>query len=309
MAKLFYSVILPVLGLQFVTWGLYYTFGMYYANMVTDFNSSYSFMGMVGTGASAFIAVFSLINPWLAKTFGYPFCVFFGGILTAVAFFSTSFVTNQYLVLLTYSVIFGMSGSITYMVYGVLFDNITENLDLIMTAISIAINVAYVLFSCFAQYEMSHDHDWRVIFRYYFSVLGLMYACSAYFFVGIPSSYDEYRSIDQQDDPVTTHNNALHSHSHADDAAEAFTRTRSLSMEHLKNAKNLCGFERLVKDRSALILCISNFFYLAVSIVPYKFALIYVTNNGSSSSDALYYLVPIVGGVSKMIGKLSIYKF
>ena len=301
-------VAFPVAFLNAVTFGLYATYGMYYSLFVEDFNSTYSFMGLVGTSVSLFISVFSQANPWIEKTFGYSVCVVVGGLLTALTFFATSYDTNQYEVLFTYSMILGMSGSVSYLVYGHLFENLDAiELKWAFSGIQLGTALFYILFSCFVEYKLHSGSTWRNVFRYYFSVVGLLYtAFAVFFFVYQCRNKSEYTELPTEEVlsevDLPTRAGSLSEHkSEGNEPAERPVDHRPFLVE-----EDTGGWVRLLSttDRcSALAVTISNFLTVITCVVPSKFALIYCTDNGTES-EFVNYLVPVVLGSAQILSSV-----
>ncbi len=141
--------------MQFIYAGVFFSFAQYYPLLVDQFDSTYAFIGFIGTSVSGFSNFVSPISSALVSRFGYATVIPVAGLLVALAFILTSLETQAWQLFFSYSILFGAScGTISHLSLSFLLEVIEtkKEVALAMGISNIGTGLGYISISCFVAY-------------------------------------------------------------------------------------------------------------------------------------------------------------
>eukprot|EP01033_Poteriospumella_lacustris_P002202 gene2202-1607_t len=331
------SIISLAFIVEFTCWGLFYSYSMFFTSLVEDLNSSYAFMGFIGTFVLAVAYFMGTIPAMLVEATSYGVVIALAGVFLFLSFFITSYDMNDWEALFSYALLLGIANGFTVVVFNYFVDHIENDFNMAISVTTTAAGFGMMFFSCVAAYLLINDiMHWREIFRV-FSSAGAVVIVTALGFqyyepTKVPRVVDdeatagERRAIlteeqraaggvvsetpaaagDSEENPLTHRKHKDHKHEvpHPAHLEPETPLSRNDSDSSDPSAKAQAhGWELVFSptDHRALYLFISHFFAFATSFFPFKISIFYI-ETVSSDQNCLYYM-PITLGVGMILSR------
>lgn len=286
--------ILFVWVMQVVFGGIFYSFAQYFSLMKDSFsNSTYSYIGFVGTSLAGISNFVGPTSAWLVLNHGYLVVVMVSAVVFALGLILTSYDNMQWELFFTYSVIVGVSlGIMNHLSMAFLTDSFSsrEELSYGMAISNTGTGIGLIMVSCIIAYYCNvHEYEtWEVIFRYLSLLSVVIVAAAAFVVAQAPEDLTKTHANDRREIEVVL--------------GEQRLETQPLVDDPNKKDCDLSGIDLLFSsDKRALYLFISNVVGLSFTPTPYKFSIIYATAN--SSNVDMYYYVPLALGFGTIISR------
>eukprot|EP01039_Chlorochromonas_danica_P018346 gene18346-22031_t len=107
------SIISLAFIVEFTCWGLFYSYSMFFTSLVEDLNSSYAFMGFIGTFVLAVAYFMGTIPAMLVEATSYGVVIALAGVFLFLSFFITSYDMNDWEALFSYALLLGIANGFT----------------------------------------------------------------------------------------------------------------------------------------------------------------------------------------------------
>ena len=146
------SIISLAFVVEFICWGLFYSYSMFFTSLVEDLDSTYAFMGFVGTFVLAVAYFMGTIPAVLVKLTSYGVVIALAGVFLILAFFVTSWDTNQWQALFSYALLLGIANGFTVVVFNYFVDHIENDFNMAISVTTTAAGFGMMVFSCLAAY-------------------------------------------------------------------------------------------------------------------------------------------------------------
>ena len=280
--------------MQVVFGGVFYSFAQFYSLIKNSFsNSTYAYIGFIGTALAGFSNFVGPLSAWLVLKYGYLAVVTFSAVVFALGFIVTSYDNMQWELFFTYSVVIGLSGGImNHLSMAFLTDSLSsrEELGYGLSISNTGTGCGLIMISCIVAYycNVNDYQTWQQIFRYLSLLAVVVIAAAALVVSQSPTDLTQKYASDQREVEVVMEQRGERE-SLIDEGAE-------------KTADKLKGTELLFSsDKRAVYLFISNVVGMSFTPVPFKFSIIYATADISDVN--MYYYAPLALGLGTIISR------
>lgn len=299
-------VIFTAFVMNFVFSGVLYSFSEYFGLLVEKYNVSYSLIGSVGTAVSGFSNFVSPVSGWLVLKLSYKVVIPCAGALISLSFILTSYAQYGWELYFTYSILFGVGGGIlNNLALSLLVDAMTskEETAYAMSISNIGAGTGIVAVSCFAAYFTNVEHILSLdeLFRY-MALLGafvVVEVLAAFVIIGdniTMKAFDKKVGHDGTEDTADEYAPSIEEQSNPD---ESISLLRG-DIRHSKNGWDLLFSQEGVESK-AVQLFVSQIFGIMMTIIPYKFGILFATSQLTDVN--VYYYVPLVMGIGNVLSR------
>ena len=317
--------------IEFLVWGSFYNFAVFYSSIVTYFNSSYGFIGFCATTMSSLGLIISPLAAEMVIHTSYGVSMFAMALFYIAAYFFSSLDTAAWEFFFSYGVLLGCCCALNAVVFNYLVDNMDGDHDSAISVMTSAAGLGAIFFGCMSAYFLMNTNiDWQTAFQY-IALTGVVLIAGALVlafldksqhrvpFVGIPEISCAPIGLFGHDEDLNSSGGAMSGGSDTE-----LTRTLSLSESspllsgqtpagpleeccavHLSDAEvgaaQLSGWELfLSSDRRPTLLGITHGLMIFTVATPIKLSTTYglevsYTLNGSYDYNVYYYMTISVG--------------